>query len=93
MFDVIVFSQRELMRALKGGVRSVGLCDNSFVLPAAEGVRYTAIGNVSARIKCTAADAAEAGIEFDGFLPKFGKRSIKKRYISSGLGGYGTELI
>lgn len=46
-FDVIVFNQDELLRALEAGAKSIALCDNSFSLPDTEGIHYTIIGDVT----------------------------------------------
>lgn len=44
--DDIVFSQKELDRAVSEGKKSIILCDAEFLLPLAEGVTYTFIGDV-----------------------------------------------
>lgn len=46
-FDIIVFSQEELTRALDAGIKSIALCDNSFSLPDIEGVHYTIMGGAT----------------------------------------------
>lgn len=68
--NVIVFNQQEL-DAIPAEVKSVALCDNSFVLPPTPDREYIAIGTVSAAIPCRAIDAVRLGIVFTGFIPEF----------------------
>ncbi|MCD8180162.1 MAG: hypothetical protein LUF26_01595 [Firmicutes bacterium] len=70
-FDIIVFSQQELLQALKAGVTSIGLCDNTFVLPLTENISYTAIGEVYAFADATEEEFAKKGIVCGGFSPRF----------------------
>ncbi|MDD6483961.1 MAG: hypothetical protein PUF72_05230 [Clostridiales bacterium] len=67
--DTIVFEQEGLDRAIAAGFVSIGLCDNTFVLPPKTGITYMAIGSVSVSIPLTRAQCA--GIHFNGFEPKF----------------------
>lgn len=73
-FDVIVFAQEELMEALCEGNNSIGLCDNEFTLPETDGVRYTAIGNVSVSTDMTADELKARSIVCVGFTPRVRKK-------------------
>lgn len=75
-FDVIVFAQEELMKALGAGNISIGLCDNEFTLPKTDGVRYTAIGEVSVKTDMTAEELKRRSIVCDGFTPKVRKKTV-----------------
>lgn len=46
-FDVIVYNQDELLRAVSAGIKNIALCDNSFTLPDIADINYTVIGNVT----------------------------------------------
>lgn len=70
-FETIVFSQQELDNALESGHINIGLCDNHFVLPKIGNVRYTAIGDVTARADGTSEEFIEHNVIFDGFFPEF----------------------
>lgn len=45
--DVIVFSQKELDSAVRAGNKSICLCDGVFLLPSADDITYTTIGDVT----------------------------------------------
>ena len=70
-FDTVVFSQRELERAVKSGCTSAALCDGSFVLPEIPGVHYSVIGNADVSAPFTRRRAAELNITFELFEPEF----------------------
>ena len=70
-FDTVVFSQRELERAVKSGCTSAALCDGSFVLPEIPGVHYSVIGNADVSVPFTRRRAAELNITFELFEPEF----------------------
>lgn len=70
-FDIIVFSQKELENALNSGITSIGLCDNTFVLPNIGGIYYTAIGTVEVSVNAAKEEFAGMNIKCDGFEPRF----------------------
>lgn len=70
-FDIIVFSQKELENALNSGITSIGLCDNTFVLPNIGGIYYTAIGTVEVSVNASKEEFAGMNIKCDGFEPRF----------------------
>lgn len=81
-FDVIVFTQEELYAALSAGNTSIGLCDNTFILPLADGIHYTAIGNVSASAQVCEKEFKKHSVVCDGFSPRFAKSpagAVKKQ--------------
>lgn len=45
--DVIVFSQEELDQAIRAGNKSICLCDGVFILPPADDITYTTIGDAT----------------------------------------------
>ena len=69
--DIIVFCQEELDKALLRGCRHICLCDGQFSLAAYGGIRYTAIGSVSASFPAPREEADKLGIVFEGFTPGF----------------------
>lgn len=86
--DIIVFEQKELDNALCCGYHSVALCDNVFLIPRVGDITYTAIGNAEAYANFTYKEADMHGLRFIGLRPKF-----KTDTSSSGLGGYGINII
>lgn len=70
-FDIIVFTQDELDNAINSGIRSIGLCDNSFALPPAANMSYTALGKTDITINLTAAEFNSMNIVCTGFTPVF----------------------
>lgn len=70
-FDIVVFTQKELSAAVLHGVLNIALCDNDFILPIKENLRYIAIGNVKAEIPIGKEKALELGMAFEGFTPVF----------------------
>lgn len=70
-FDIIVFSQKELENALNSGITSIGLCDNTFILPNKGGIYYIAIGTVEVFVNAAKEEFAEMDIKCDGFEPRF----------------------
>lgn len=84
MADAIVFTQNELTAAINGGASDILLCDNSFILPPACGVKYTAIGNVTALADFDSAEALS--IVCLNFMPKIKKRP-KTVHISNKVVG------
>ena len=78
-FDIIVFNQKELDRAVKNGERSVCLCDNKFKLPYTYGMTYYATGDVAAKIQMTQNQAIQNNVVFYNFIPKFQKRNKRAK--------------
>ena len=70
-FDIIVFSQKELENALNSGITSIGLCDNTFILPNKGGIYYIAIGTVEVSVNAAKEEFAGMNIKCDGFEPRF----------------------
>ena len=70
-FDIIVFSQKELENALNSGITSIGLCDNTFILPNKGGIYYIAIGTVEVFVNAAKEEFAGMDIKCDGFEPRF----------------------
>ena len=70
-FDIIVFSQKELENALNSGITSIGLCDNTFILPNKGGIYYIAIGTVEVFVIAAKEEFAVMDIKCDGFEPRF----------------------
>lgn len=70
--DTIVFTQKELNKAIDNGCTVIALCDNSFKLPPVPGIRYVGIGNVTASIDFD--NPGEHGIICTNFSPKTKKR-------------------
>ena len=68
-FDIIVFSQEELERAIISGNTRIGLCDNTFVLPNVCNIFYTAIGAVSVSANVTKDEFDRMNIICCGFEP------------------------
>ena len=103
-FDIVVFTQKELSAAVLHGVLNIALCDNDFILPIKENLRYIAIGNVKAEIPIGKEKALELGMAFEGFTPVFipgafaplkdehckiqGYSSYTSSYASSYIGSY-----
>ena len=103
-FDIVVFTQKELSAAVLHGVLNIALCDNDFILPIKENLRYIAIGNVKAEIPIGKEKALELGMTFEGFTPVFipgafaplkdehckiqGYSSYTSSYTSSYIGSY-----
>ena len=103
-FDIVVFTQKELSAAVLHGVLNIALCDNDFILPIKENLRYIAIGNVKAEIPIGKEKALELGMTFEGFTPVFipgafaplkdehckiqGYSSYTSSYASSYIGSY-----
>lgn len=69
-FDIIVFTQEELLNAAGAGIKFICLCDNAFVLPSISGVHYTAIGNVSVSANMTKEELSALDIVYSGFSPE-----------------------
>lgn len=65
--DDIVFTQKQLDEAVGKGHRNICLCDNSFLLPPADGISYMGIGNVSAVVRLDR--ERRYNISFEGFKP------------------------
>lgn len=70
-FDRVVFTQKELSAAVSQGALNIAICDNNFVLPIKENLRYISIGKVTAKIPIGKEKAQELGIVFEGFTPVF----------------------
>ena len=87
-FDIIVFSQEELLSAVNNGITSICVCDNSFILPLTEGVTYTAIGDARAVIYTDKSGADNLNITFNGFTPVFVPLSVA---VTSRGASYGTS--
>ena len=103
-FDIVVYTQKELSEAVLHGVLNIALCDNDFILPIKENLRYIAIGNVKAEIPIGKEKALELGMAFEGFTPVFipgafaplkdehckiqGYSSYTSSYASSYIGSY-----
>lgn len=103
-FDIVVYTQKELSEAVLHGVLNIALCDNDFILPIKENLRYIAIGNVKAEIPIGKEKALELGMAFEGFTPVFipgafaplkdehckiqGYSSYVSSYASSYIGSY-----
>lgn len=79
-FDIIVFNQNELERALKDGIRKIALCDNSFYLPMTKNTEYHGIGNVDALID---KEYADYGIKCIGFEPEIKERQKYPAFLMS----------
>lgn len=73
MFDVVVFTQDELIKAIQNGCDIICLCDNAFEIPAVPDKKYIALGDVTAKIECTSDESQKYKIEFCGFVPVFSK--------------------
>jgi hypothetical protein len=69
-FEIIVFSQEELDKAVGNGISLIALCDNRFILPPLDFMSYTAIGNVEASIEMTSEEFLKSHICCMGFEPK-----------------------
>lgn len=74
--DIIVFDQNELENAVKNDITSIGLCDNTFILPSIGSITYTAIGNVDAEINVTEENFYKLNIICIGFTPAFSQINI-----------------
>ena len=70
-FDIVVFTQKELSAAVSQGALNIAICDNNFILPIKENLRYISIGKVTAEIPIEKEKAQELGIVFEGFTPVF----------------------
>lgn len=91
MFDIVVFSEEELLSALERGYTSVCLCDGRFVIPCRENISYSAVGKVHAMVLCCEADADALNIRFKNFTPQFGNISVVPYRSGSGSGGMHCE--
>lgn len=99
--DTIVFSKDELQKAVENGYKNIALCDGSFELSAAQGVEYTAIGEVTASIPLSERAAQRRGIRFHGFTPSFALKNspvyrlipcpVKPAPQRNGASSYGTS--
>lgn len=72
--DKIVFTQEELDGAVRDGCKDckdICLCDSSFEIGNTPDVRYTAIGEVSAKCVLTEEECKRRNIVFVGIKPKF----------------------
>ena len=78
-FDIIVFSQKELENALNSGITSIGLCDNTFILPNKGGIYYIAIGTVEVSVNAAKEEFVGMNIKCDGFEPLVGKLTSGKK--------------
>ncbi len=67
--EKIVFNQSELNAAI--GCRSIMLCDNDYVIEPCADTEYSAVGAVSAVVKCSPLRAISLGMCFMGFIPQF----------------------
>lgn len=75
-FDIIVFTQDELNDAINNGIKSIGLCDNKFVLPILGGMNYTAIGTMTACIDVSLSEFNRLDIACCGFVPSFTSKKL-----------------
>ena len=87
MFDVIVFTQDELIKAVQAGHNSICLCDNAFTVPPVENKSYIAVGDVTVKAKFTYEEAKNNNISFEGFEPEFLSPDFAVMYRSSSLLG------
>lgn len=69
-FDIVVFTQEELVYALKKGIKHIALCDGCFEIPDNSEIEYTAIGNIEATTEIPAECAVARRIIYNGFEPK-----------------------
>lgn len=85
MFDVIVFTQDELIKAVQVGYSSICLCDNAFTVPLVENKSYIAVGEVTVKAEFTYAEAINNNISFEGFKPEFLPPNFGGMYRSHSL--------
>lgn len=90
MFDVIVFTQYELIKAVQAKHGSICLCDNVFTIPPVKNISYIALGDVTAKAECTRTEAVNNNIIFEGFEPEFLPPDTVRHgsLVSSGFGSY-----
>ena len=69
--DKIIFDQSQLDSAELSSVRTVVLCDNTFVIPLCPDVCYSVIGDAKTAFCGSPSEAERLNISFDNFVPEF----------------------
>ena len=71
MADRIVYSQRELIKALNDGLRAITLCAGIYEIPLTGGVSFDRLGPVIVRVSGTRRAAEAMGMIFTDIYPEY----------------------
>lgn len=71
MSELIIYTQKELNKALKDKIQTIVLCAGIYTIPPVKNTVFKRIGPVKVTVQCTAAQAETEGMVFENIYPSF----------------------
>lgn len=71
MSELIIYTQKELDKALKDKIQTIILCAGIYTIPPVKNIVFKRIGPVKVTVQCTASQAEAEGMVFENIYPSF----------------------